>query len=288
MPFLWLISTFPVLAGEMIKRSILVPDSEKLYIEITRGFVKVEGWEGSEISLQGELDDTIKEIIFKNKGSKTLIKAVITEADHWGDESVIKVFVPTTTRVYFRGVNTSFNLNNLPSGANGSTISGDVKIKNVHSMVKVNSMSGNIFVEKSSGDAELESVSGEISLSGSFTNTLAKSMSGNIAINISDNEKLSIKNISGDTRISGSIKNGAFVELSSVNGDIEYDVEGQLNAQCELETKFGGKITNGVTADLPKESMLNKKTLSFESGDGSGQLLMSTVTGSITINRKDQ
>ena len=124
-----------------------------------------------------------------------------------------------------------------------------------------------------------------VDFSGDFEQAFIKSMSGDITADISGTNKLTIKNISGDTQINGHVKSQSQIKLSSVSGDILYKVTGDLNAECEVVSQFGGEISNQLTDDLPLDGNLDKKTLSFISGDGSGKLNMNTVTGSVLIEK---
>lgn len=270
-------------AGEKVNQRIEVPHSEKLFIDITRGFVKVKSWDKSEISVQGELDDSVSKLIFKNKKHKTLLKVVAQDGEHWGDSSVLKVFVPESTQVIFKGVDTTFSFNKIYAGISGKSITGDIQIKDARASLSISTMSGDVHIEKAIGKVEVESVSGEIDVSGQFEKAALKSMSGNISATIGSIDKLKIKNISGDIEISGEVQPNAEIKLASVNGNIHFNVDGKLNAVCELVSQFGGSIENSITDDVPQESMMQQQLLNFTSGDGSGKIIMKTISGKITI-----
>jgi DUF4097 and DUF4098 domain-containing protein YvlB len=187
--------------------------------------------------------------------------------------------------LYFKGIDTSFIISNLNSHIEGKTINGDLKVKKSHGKIKLSVVSGDVVLIESSGLTKIESVSGMVTFSGDFEQAYLKSISGDITANISGTDKLTIKNISGDTQISGSVKNAAQLTLSSVSGDILYKVTNKLNAECEVVSQFGGEINNALTDDLPIDGNLHKKTLSFISGDGSGKLSMNTINGSISIEK---
>ena len=160
-------------------------------------------------------------------------------------------------------------------------------VSQVQGKVLLSVVSGNVELVDSSGLAKVQSVSGEVEFSGNFEQAFLKSMSGDITADISGTNQLTLKSVSGDTLVSGQIKDKAQLKLSSVNGDIVYLSAKELNAQCQMVSQFGGEINNQLTDDMPQESSLHKKTLSFVSGDGSGELIMNTVTGSITIKKMD-
>jgi hypothetical protein len=287
---LFLIITFAgtCMAGEKINQSLSVNATGKVFVEIPRGLVNIQGWDKQEIMVQGELEDTARSLIFKTKKDKTLIKIHNKGHQSWGDSSVINIFMPHQLQLHFKGIDTSFTIIKLNNHTEGKSINGDLMVSQSHGKIKLYVVSGNIKVADSSGLIRIESVNGEVDFSGDFEEAYLKSMAGDINANISGIDKLTIKNISGDTQISGQVKKEAEVKLTSVSGDIIYMASNGLNAECEMVSQFGGEITNMLTDDLPVDGNLHKKTLSFISGDGSGTLSMNTVTGSVTIYNDDE
>jgi hypothetical protein len=273
------------LAGEKVNQSLSVETSGIVFVEIPRGHVKVQGWDKSEVVIQGELDDTINQLIFKTKKNKTLIKLETQGQKHWGDASVLKIFMPVHSQLRFKGIDTTFSIVKLYSHTEGKTINGDLMVKESKGKIKLSVVSGDVKVADSSGIAKIQSVNGLVDFSGDFEQAFIKSMSGDITADISGISNLTIENISGDTQINGPVKNQAQIKLSSVSGDILLKVTDDLNAECEVISQFGGDIDNQLTADLPLDGNLHKKTLSFVSGDGSGKLNMKTVTGSVLIEK---
>jgi hypothetical protein len=284
-----IISAFSAIsvAGQKIAQVLNVQGSGVVLVDVSRGFVKIRGWDKDQVSLKGELDDAVKEFVFKNKDDKTLIQIVTKGRHQWGDASVMQLLIPKNSRLKFKGIDTTFKLEELYNGVDGKTINGDLIIENTHKNIDVSSMSGSVKVIKSSGHARIEVVNGSIDFSGKFNDVFLESMSGNIIADVQEIDKLTIKNMSGITTIRGEIKDEARVHLKSVNGDIFYKNVGELNAECKISSQFGGKIKNMLTKDLPEISRLNQSNLSFVSGDGSGQLIINTVTGSINIEGLD-
>ena len=273
------------LGGEQVNQTLLVEDKGIVFVKIPRGLVTIQGWDKSEVMVQGELDDTTKQLLFETKKDKTFIKLDTQGQQHWGDASVINIFMPKQLKLHFKGIDTSFMITNLTNHIEGKSINGNLVVKKSHGKIKLSVVSGDIQLVESSGFTKVESVSGRVSFSGDFEHAHLKSMSGDIIADISGSSKLTIKNISGDTQISGLVKNKAQLNLSSVSGDILYKVSDALNAQCEVVSQFGGDIENELTGDLPIEGNLDKKTLSFISGDGSGALSMNTINGSVVIEK---
>jgi len=273
------------LAGEKVNQSLSVEASGKVFVKIPRGLVTIQGWDKQEVILQGELDDTTKRLTFETKNEKTWIKIDTEGRQHWGDSSVLNIFMPKQLQLYFKGIDTSFTLSELDNHIEGKTINGNLIVKKSHGKIKLSVVSGDAAIIESSGFTKIESVSGMINFSGDFEQAFLKTISGDITADISGTNELTIKNISGETEIRGQVKSQAQLKLSSVSGDILYRSTNELNAECEMVSQFGGEINNLLTDDLPIDGNLNKKTLNLVSGDGSGKLSINTVNGSITIKK---
>jgi DUF4097 and DUF4098 domain-containing protein YvlB len=271
------------LAGVKINQTLSVDPIGVVFVEIPRGLVRIQGWDKSKVMIQGELDDTLNDLTFKNKKDKTLIKINSQGQNHWGDASEIIISMPRHSHLKFKGIDTSFNISLLQEHIEGKSINGDLIVNKSHGKIRLSVVSGNIQLLNSSGITKAESVSGQIDFSGKFDEAFIKSMSGDIKAEISGAKKLTINNISGDTVIYGQVLNEAQLALTSVNGDLLYKVTSELNAECEVISQFGGEITNELTHDKPVDKDLHRTILNFVSGDGSGKLTMKTITGNVKI-----
>ena len=272
-------------AGEKVDRTLDVQPNGTLYIYNTRGQLQIEGWDKSQIQVVGELDDSAKQLVFKTKGAKALIKIPLERGHQRGHGSDLKVFVPRQTQVRFKGVNTNYYFSGLEAKLEGHTINGNLMVKQVHADMMLSSVSGAVKVYDSSGKAVMESVSGKLNLSGKFDKAHLKSMNGNILANIDAIEVLKVENVSGNTAINGELQNNAKVKLNSVSGDIRYVAKGEFTGECEVASKFGGVISNFLTKDKPWKEKLQQRKLKFVSGDGTGKLLMNTVSGSVILEQ---
>ena len=268
----------------MAKLVNAVPDGS-IYIDNTRGQLTIIGWDKPQISVAGELDDSARKLVFKQKGRKALIKVLMRGGRHTGHGSELTVHVPKASSIRFKGVDTAFYLSGLQGRIDGHTINGSLTVKDVQAQMKLSSVSGKVDVSQSSGQAMVESVSGKVKFSGAFEQAKLRSMSGNIMANINQMRHIKIENVSGHTVVDGNLMNNAKVELNSVSGDIHYQAKGELNAECEVASQFGGRILNSLTGDKAHKTMLHQRKLNFVSGDGSGKLVMNTVSGSVTLDK---
>ena len=272
-------------AGEKVDRTLDVDANGTLYIYNTRGQLEIKGWNKPQIQMQGNLDDAAKKLVFKRKGHKALIKVLLDRGHQVGHGSDLKIFVPRQTQVYFKGINTDYSISNLDAKLEGHTINGNLMVKQVHADMMLSSVSGKVKVVESSGEALIESVSGKLSFSGDFDKVHLKSMNGNIMANIDAIDNLKVENVSGDTAINGDLQNNAKVKLNSVSGNIRYIAKNEFTGECEVASQFGGIIKNHLTKDKPWQEKLQQRKLKFVSGDGTGKLLMNTVSGSVSLEQ---
>jgi hypothetical protein len=276
-------------ASEKFERSMQASASGHVFINNDSGDVDVKGWDKTEILVRGELANDSQELIFKTKGQNTFIKVNMTKGSHRGNTrslggSDFEVFIPNSVHLHFKGIDTDFTIDGLLAEIKGNTINGELVIKNVHSDINVSSISGDINVSDSSGSVYVESMRGDVNVEGEFENVHLQSVAGDIWADISNIKKLRANNVAGDTIVEGHLINDASIELASVNGDIDYNVAGMLNAECEITSQFGGEINNNLTDDLPNKSQMQARQLRFVSGDGSGSVVMKTIVGTINID----
>ncbi|MFT6142082.1 MAG: hypothetical protein ACJAXN_003325 [Psychromonas sp.] len=278
-----------VQAGEEVEKSIQVPANGHVFINNARGDVDVIGWDKDKILVRGELAHDNQELLLKNKGEKTFIKVNIGKGSHRGNSysmggTDLQIFIPKNARLHFKGIDTDFTIESLFAKVNGSTINGELLLKNVHSKISVSSITGDINVRDSSGSLHVESMRGDVNVEGEYDDVYIQSVAGDIWADISHINKLRSNNVAGSTMVEGHLINEASIELASVNGDIDYNVTGMLNAECEITSQFGGEINNNLTDDLPKKSQMQARQLRFVSGDGSGSVVMKTIVGTINID----
>ena len=273
-------------AGELINKSIDSTKLEFLLIDIPRGAVDIQGWDQQHVLIKGELDDAASRLMIKDHGRKLQIKVAMQARSHAGQGSQLHIFIPHKTVLWFNGIETSFSFKQLNARIEGRTISGDLTLDDVAANFELSTVSGSIDIKNSSGNARLESINGDIFIDGEYDNIAIKSMSGNINAVINKIVNLKTKNISGQTTISGDLSDDAVIKLSSFSGALHYQVIGELDAQCQLSSQFGGKIENTLTNDLPQTKHLQQQVLKFVAGDGSATLTMKSVSGSMKIGRK--
>lgn len=272
-------------AGEKVDLTLAAEKNGSIYIENVRGTLKISGWDKPLITVKGELDDSARQLVFKTKGRKAIVKVAMKGMNAKGHGSDLEVFVPHNSKLRFKGVDTDYHVSGLEAKIEGQSIKGDIVLEDIHGKMRMSVVSGQIKVHKSSGKLIAESVNGQLEYDGAFTKAALRSMSGKIVANIAQTEKLHANSASGDILVNGYLRSNADIKLNSVNGDIQYTSDGKFNGECEVASKFGGKISNKLTEDKPWSESMKQQKLKFVSGDGSGKLVMHTVSGNISLEK---
>lgn len=270
-------------AGEKVNEQREAPLLSKISIENVRGEVTIRGWDQPRIQIKGELDDEAEGLVFDVKKRYAKIKVEMPSKLSHGDGSELEIFVPQSSMVKLKGVDTEFTLENLQAGFIAQTVSGDINSVNSGHEIHLKSVSGDVRLKQVQGKAKVETVSGGLTLDGEMMLAKLKTINGDIRVEVDDIERLQIHTVAGDARVSGTVMPGGEISVDSVNGDLTFQLNEDLDAQCELTSQFGGAIRNKFTEDQVVQKGMTKQWLEFVAGDGSGQIQARTINGTITL-----
>ncbi len=144
---------------------------------------------------------------------------------------------------------------------NLGTVSGDIKIEElVTEKIRANSTSGDITVKDYTGNIDAGSTSGDISLMGGRDNEDidVSTVSGDILIEQDAVSDMKLGSTSGDIKIKLPEESQFYLDISTVSGEIKHD--------------FSIKIISSGRRDLEGEI-----------GDGDERIMISTISGDVTI-----
>ncbi|MGB2741096.1 MAG: DUF4097 family beta strand repeat-containing protein [Cognaticolwellia sp.] len=302
---LLLTTAMPTLAGERVDESMLLGNVKNVTIENLRGEVTIIGNSSDTVMVTGELDDKAEGLTFEKSGSRIIIKVEIPNNSHsgWGEDgSDLTIEMPKHVRVSFKGVSSSINISNFTHGTEIQTVSGDINAKDLMQQIEMATVSGNIESKNLSGKIRLSSVSGDIhdrnsngrahfkTVSGNLSSNSeaneisANSVSGDIELRLSDVDELIVSTVSGEFDSQLSLNDNGLLKMSSVSGDLSVDFKNEVQASFDLKTNAGGNIINRLTSAKAKRAKYGPSSkLSFESGNASGSVRASTVSGRIEI-----
>lgn len=276
-------------------------------IHITRGDLKVRGWDRHEIQVTGLLDEQTQEFVFDVSGDQTEIRVRLPRhLSGWSmnDGSDLTVSVPAGSHVDAHGVSTDIDIHNLRSGvevndvsgsltvanvdrgADLTTVSGDISLRSATGRIRARSVSGEIESRNATGPGSYHSVSGSIDVNDAGSELDIETVSGEIYVKASEVMELSGSTVSGEIDITTSLAPEGTVELRTISGSIDLEVPSNTNASFDVETGSGGHIRNRLTDDKPSVSKYSRdSSLRFTMGDGEGEIYLSTSSGRIVLGR---
>jgi hypothetical protein len=131
--------------------------------------------------------------------------------------------------------------------------------------VDLNTVNGSIDVRGTTAEVAVHTVNGHLEIGTVGGPVIAETVNGSVHASI---DKLA--------------SNGAPLELSSVNGNVQLDAPAELDADLELET-----VTGGVRTDFPVaiNGMHGRKMIRGTIGDGGRRVHLRTVNGSVAIRK---
>ncbi|XQW84687.1 DUF4097 family beta strand repeat-containing protein [Thalassotalea piscium] len=293
-------------AGERVDKTLALKDASKVIIENQRGTVKIVGSDDDLVSVKGELDEKTESFVFEHSGATIKIKVEMPNNQrNWrsNDEgSNLTISVPRQVRIGFSGISSDVDVSGFDQGVDIKTVSGEITVNNLHKLVDISSISGDIDSEQLSGKIQLSTVSGDLkdkhssgrlfikSVSGSINTksdaneVSAETVSGDIDLSLAAIDELTISTVSGDSNAHLLLNEQGTVKLSSVSGEFDLLFEKGVQANFRLKTNAGGSIENRLTTDKSERGKyVPSEKLSFTTGNGSGSVKATTVSGDIVL-----
>ena len=271
-------------AGEEVDIKHVAESDGSIRIINTRGEVDIHGWDENEIKIEGELDDLAEELVFEVDGPRTRIEVRLPRSNiNWGDGSDLEIYVPVNSSITFEGVSTDSTVENIRGGLRLRTVSGDVSIESVEELLMVKAVSGDVEITESSGKANISTVSGEIDIEAASMDITLDTVSGEIDAELDEFSRLRANAVSGDITVAGKLVDGGNLDISSVSGDVRLSLASPVNASLTIETGPGGEIVNELSDHEPVDKFPAHMELEALLGDGSGEIILRTVSGDVRI-----
>lgn len=278
-------ASLSVTATESVDETKVAETDGRVLIHNVRGEIRVHGWDKSEVRVQGDLDDRTEEFIFEVDGPITEIRVKIPNHTQYGDGSNLDIYVPQQNKVKFNGVSTDLEISDIEGGVSIHSVSGEVVADTIKDHIKINTVSGEVQVFRSDGRLSIVSVSGNLDLDSKATEVNLNTVSGDVNVELKEFESLTSSTVSGEIKINGLFSPSGDISMTSVSGDIQLRLDPPIDARIRVKTGPGGDIANHLTDDDPEEIFPAQMKLDTTSGDGSGRIKISTVTGDVRLDK---
>jgi hypothetical protein len=270
----------------------LAPDGT-VSIENVKGKIIVRTWANPQVKITGTLGKGVEKLDIDGDTRSLDIKVKYPNGGShwkpWGDSNaeptVLEVTIPQRA--------------SLDVGA----VSADVDVQQMAGRkLDVSSVSGNVIVTASSpGEASFEnvsgdttlrittnkldasSVSGDLHVSGGISGEVdVESVSGNVDLGAKGLDRLEANSVSGDARLSFSLRPGGNVKAETLSGELELTMPKVTGAKVHVET-FSGDI-NSPVGRVEHEDHGPGASLETTLGDGRGRIDLESFSGDVRIN----
>ena len=301
-----------MLAGEKINETLNTTAKGEVFLEVMNGKVTIKTWDKNEVQVKGELDDKAEGFIFELDGDRVTFEVEMPKRNWsgWGNNwsengSTLEIWMPTTNRVRFEGVNTDIDIENVTGGSKVNTVNGDisaeklshrVSLETVNGKINADSLSGDITLntvngkvrdKNSSGELHIETVNGDIDSKTDATKLTLNNVNGDLTIETHKSSDTDVSTVNGDLELTITLIEDSRLVYSSVGGDADIFFKGDISADFDIETHAGGDIDNYLTSERARKDKYGPgEKLRFKMGKGSADVEIDTVSGDVSLKKK--
>jgi DUF4097 and DUF4098 domain-containing protein YvlB len=275
----------PGYADQEVDQTQSVEPLGTVRIHNARGELKIQGWDRPEVRVVGELDDIARHLLFEVDGNLTVVHVDMPRRNvNWGDGSDLKIYVPERGQLQIDGVSSDVEVDGVVGRIAIRTVSGDVDLKGIGIHTRVKTVSGDIDVDDGSGKLSVISTSGDLDIDVQADDVLVDTMNGDIELRLGRFNRLMATSVNGSMQLTGELNTAGKLTAKTVNADMEVKLVAPVNARVIAVSLVGGSIENDLTDEEPRRNQARRLVLDTRSGDGSADVRLHTVNGSIEIN----
>ncbi len=260
---------------------------------------------GNIVVMAGAGDEVALEAVKRTRGARSELSSVVIDIDERPGRVDIR------TRHTGRRDRASVDYTvTVPRDATVdlSSVSGDVRVSNLHGALRAQSISGAVVASGSTNVESARSISGDVELSGSAPearltastvsgtvrardvkarSVAVSAISGNVDIATVEAERLEAKTVSGDVIFAGAIARNGRYELNTHSGNARLTLAAAPGFELNANT-FSGNIQSDlpVTVNDVRSRRGSGRSTRAVVGDGGATLTVSTFSGDVVIRRQ--
>ncbi|MEJ7623257.1 MAG: DUF4097 family beta strand repeat-containing protein [Pyrinomonadaceae bacterium] len=283
--------------GVSIEKSIAVDPGVSISLCVSRGSLKVNGWNRKELRVYvagaSKFAFNVRDknpqtglanwLMIENRDVKVRGDCLVAES--------IELDVPMGSKIDIKGSEATITIDSV-SRAKVNTVGGKIAIRNVTNGVTATNLQGDVQVESSAGTMSLESTTGNIiafdvspaEIGDPFR---AKTHSGTISMQSLQHRQVEVGTISGSVIYNGSIRSGGSYIFNTNKGSIRMILP--ANAAFQLQAIYGaGNFVSEIPFKLETENIAEGpiKIINGRLGTaGDASVRLTTSNGSITIKK---
>jgi hypothetical protein len=284
---LWASASGAPLAGEKVDEVRAVPAEGVIHVHCIRGEVKIVGWDRAEAQVTGELDDLATSLDFDTRGEVTAIRVRMPEHGiNRGDGSDLTLRLPRGVTLRVDVVSADVTVEGMAGPLAVRTVSGDVKASGAGTLIKVSTTSGDVDLDGGSDRVRVNTTSGETTIRMAASDVQVDSVSGDVELALQAFDSVIANTVNSDLEISGELRPNGRLESTSITSEVDIELAEPVNARLDIRAGPGGEIDNDLSEHEPATLLSSDTSLEVTLGDGSGQVLVRTVSGEIKLERR--
>ena len=165
-------------------------------------------------------------------------------------------------------------------------VSANAVVSGICAPTSVKSVSGKITLDGMNGVLDARTVNGDVEAQGLAGRVSFNSVSGDLTLADGDVERLDAKTVSGRVTADINPGDGARLRVVTVSGEVAIRLPAQASTRVELRST-GGRVQSDFGGLAPARAP-GGNTLTGTLGAGAGRLVVTTVSGLVTLLERDQ
>jgi hypothetical protein len=159
-------------------------------------------------------------------------------------------------------------------------------VSGISGRTSVKSVSGNITLDGVTGSIDADTISGAVEAQGLAGQVGFKSVSGDLTLADGSVERLAAKTVSGRVTADVDMASDGALRVATVSGEVTIRLPASAGSRIELRSATGRVLSEFGGLDCSRGPGSN--TLAGKIGSGSGQVSVATVSGRVTLLRRDR
>jgi DUF4097 and DUF4098 domain-containing protein YvlB len=254
-------------------------------IENSAGSTKVTGWERAEVQVKGSV---CQECELALTGSERRIHVEI-ESRHvnpMAGRSDIEVMVPASSSVSIEGFSATIVVAGVTGSVKAETVNGSITHSGGSKEVRLQSVNGAVDCVKAAGRLHVEAVNGAVTVRDASGELEASTVNGKLTVSGGTFDRVGLETVSGGVRFDGAVAAKATLRVESVSGPVDLYFPAGFGADFSV-TSFSGPIANELGPAATKSNeFMPQKELTFTSGQGGAHVSVETLSGAVSIHKK--
>jgi hypothetical protein len=270
-------------AEQNINQRLAVPADAVIEVTNIAGWVKVTGWDRSEVELVARLEGDSDKLEFNVDGRHVDIEVKIPKGSRGDHDAELTLRVPRGAELNVHAVSADVSVTDFQGRQRLESVSGAISTVAADEDVSLNSVSGDVTLAGRNGRARatVNSVSGNIDVSGISGEAEVNSVSGDQRLQLAMLSRGSIESVSGNVLAGVGLARNGRLDIQAVSGDVVLRLGTPVNAEIDVES-FSGDIDGCFGPKARSKSQYGPgKELRFTQGDGAARVKVETLSGDV-------